>query len=147
MAKVIKEIMIMLLVCLLGMLIFAVAFYEFIPNRKAVPEVVSYEATEKVKALMADDIDQRDDQVVLNYKVTSSDLNNYKVTKDYVPGKANPFAPVSKDPETRATTSNSGNSGNSGNGNSGSTQETNTGTESSTSENNTSSLIDDGGTK
>ena len=146
MGKVIKEIMIMLLVCLLGMLLFAVAFYEFIPNRKVVPEVVNYEASEKIKELMADDIDQRDDQVVLNYKVTSSDLNNYKVTKDYVPGKANPFAPVAQDPETKATTNNSGNSGNSGNSNSGSTQETNTGTESSTSEN-TSSLIDDGGTK
>ena len=39
MAKIIKEIIIMLLTCLAGMLLFAVILYEYIPNRKVVPEI------------------------------------------------------------------------------------------------------------
>lgn len=139
MGKVIKEIMIMLLVCLVGMLLFAVAFYEFIPSRKVVPDVTQYSASEKVQELLADNIDKTNDQVVLTYKVTSSDLNNYKVTKDYVPGKANPFAEVSKDPETNATTNNT-NSSTTSNTTSANTQNSNSTTT-------TNSLIDDGGTK
>ena len=104
MSKIIKEIIIMLLTCLVGMLLFAVIFYEYIPNRKIVPEVSQYAPSEQVKEIMADDIDKRNDQVVLTYKVTGSDLNNYKVTKDYVPGKANPFGAVSQDVEASATT-------------------------------------------
>lgn len=49
MAKIIKEIIIMLLVALAGMLLFAVIFYEYIPNRKVVPEVIQYSASEKIK--------------------------------------------------------------------------------------------------
>ena len=139
MGKVIKEMMIMLLVCLVGMLLFAVAFYEFIPSRKVVPEVTQYSVSEQVQELLADDIDKRNDQVVLTYKVTSSDLNNYKVTNDYVPGKANPFAPASQDPETNATTNNT-NSSTTSNTVSGNTQSSNSTTT-------TNSLIDDGGTK
>ena len=49
MTKIIKEIIIMLLVALAGMLLFAVIFYEYIPNRKVVPEVSQYSASEKIK--------------------------------------------------------------------------------------------------
>ena len=139
MGKVIKEMMIMLLVCLVGMLLFAVAFYEFIPSRKVVPEVTQYSVSEQVQELLADDIDKRNDQVVLTYKVTSSDLNNYKVTNSYVPGKANPFGPVAQDPETNATTNNTSSSTTS-NTTSENTQSTNSTTT-------TNTLIDDGGTK
>ena len=142
MGKIIKEMMIMLLVCLLGILIFAVIFYEFIPNRKVVPEVNQYMASEQVKELMADDIDKRDDQVVLTYKVTSSDLNNYKVTKDYVPGKANPFGPVAQDPETNATTNTT-----TGNTNSSTTTNTSETTDTTIENTTTNTLIEDGGTK
>ena len=144
MSKVFKEIMIMLLTCLVGILLFAVIFYEYIPNRKVVPEVTQYAASEQVKEAMADDIDQRNDQVVLTYKVTSSDLTNYKVTKDYVPGKANPFAVVSQDAEASATTKN-GTNGKNSNSNSGTSSKSG-GTSSGTTSN-TGSLIDDGGTK
>ena len=49
MAKIIKEIIIMLLTCLAGMLLFAVVLYEYIPNRKVVPEVAMYNASDKIK--------------------------------------------------------------------------------------------------
>ena len=145
MSKVIKEIIIMLLVCLVVMLLFAVIFYEYIPNRKIVPEVAEYKASEKVKELLADDVDKRNDTIVKTFEVTSADLNNYKITNEYVPGKANPFASVIQDPETgaKANTTTSGNT---------TTQPTeeNTSTEQiNTSTTNTSSgrLIENEGTK
>ena len=113
MSKVIKEIIIMLLICLVVMLLFAVIFYEYIPNRKIVPEVVQYQATEEVKQQLADDIDQdNDDKIVLTYEVTSSDLYNYEVTNDYVPGKAAPFAVIVDEPEETEETDNTTNSTN-----------------------------------
>ena len=118
MSKIIKEIIIMLLVCLVGMLLFSVIFYEYIPNRKIVPEVTQYSASDKIKEQMADDIDKKDDQIVKTFEVTSSDLNNFKVTKDYVAGKANPFATVASDAESNATTSKSTSNNNSSSGSS-----------------------------
>lgn len=116
MAKTIKEIIIMLLVCLVTMLVLAIALYQYIPNRKAVPEIVTYVATEDVQDLLEDDIDTRsdDDNVILTYEVTSSDLNNYQRINAYVPGKSNPFAAYSGTPTTEATDSNNGENQNSG---------------------------------
>lgn len=92
--KVIKEIIIMLVVCLLTMLVLAIALYQYIPSKKIVPEISTYTASADVQDLLEDDIDSRTnkDKVILTYEVTSSDLNNYQTTKDYVPGKSNPFS-------------------------------------------------------
>jgi len=145
MTKIIKELIIMLLVCLVGMLLFAVVFYEYIPNRKIVPEVAKYEASEQVKEMLADTVDQQEtNKVVTTYSVTSSDLVNYKATKDYVPGKSNPFATVAEDPETGSTTKKSGNDTNKGT----KSTETTSGNGSSSSSGNTSNTnSDDTGTK
>lgn len=109
MAKVIKEIIIMLLTCLAGMLLFAVIFYEFIPNRKVVPEVAQYNASEKIKELKADDIDKKNETIIKTFEVTSSDLTNYKIANDYVPGKADPFGSSKTSPDAGSTTKKSGN--------------------------------------
>lgn len=113
MTKYIKEIIIMLLVALAGMLLFAVIFYEYIPNRKVVPEVSQYSASEKIKELKADDIDKRNEQVIKTFEVTSSDLSNYKVTNDYVAGKSDPFEPIAESPDSGSTTTKPGNNNNS----------------------------------
>ena len=111
MAKVIKEIIIMLLVCLITMLILAIGLYKYIPNRKAVPEVVTYTASEDVKDLLEDNIDKKSDSddVILTYEVTASDLTGYQSINTYVPGKSNPFAAAS------SSTSNDGNNNSSSN--------------------------------
>ena len=122
MGSIIKEVIIMLLVCLVGILLFAVIFYEFIPNRKVVAETVKYQATSEVRQLLSDNVDNRENQVLKTYTVTSSDLNNYEQTNDYVPGKADPFAEVSESIKGKGSTksssksgSSSGNSSSSGN--------------------------------
>lgn len=119
MAKVIKEIIIMLVICLLTMLVLAIALYRYIPNRKAVPEVVTYTASEDVQDLLEDNIDTKSDQdnVILTYEVTASDLSGYQSTNTYVPGKSNPFAPVSSSVSTDGGTDSS-NSGSDNNGSS-----------------------------
>ena len=104
MTKAIKEIIIMLLVCLVTMLILAIALYQYIPSRKEVPEVERYVASEEVQDLLDDNVEQRlDDQkkdAVL--VLTSNDLKNYQKTYDYIPGKANPFTLYEKSVEGEA---------------------------------------------
>ena len=109
MAKIIKEIIIMLLVCLAGMLLFAVVLYEYIPNRKVVPEIAQYNPSEKIKELKADDIDKKNETIIKTFEVTSSDLANYKVANDYVAGKSNPFGSGKTNPDSDSSTKKSGN--------------------------------------
>ena len=132
MAKVIKEIIIMLLVCLLTMLVLAIALYRFIPNRKVVPEVVTYTASEEIQDLLDDNIDKKSDanDVISTYEVTASDLSGYQTTNVYVPGKSNPFA------ETNTSTSTS--DGTSGENNSNHSENNNQATNSTTNNNNSS---------
>ena len=117
MAKVIKEIIIMLVICLLTMLVLAIALYRYIPNRKAVPEVVTYTASEDVQDLLEDNIDTKSDQdnVILTYEVTASDLSGYQSTNTYVPGKSNPFAPASSSVSTDGGSDSNNSGDNNGN--------------------------------
>ena len=96
MAKIIKEIIIILLICLITMLIFAVVLYDYIPNRKIVAEVAQYATSEEIEVQLADDIDSEEKEVVLTYEVTSKDLTSYEVANEYIPGKADPFAAVTQ---------------------------------------------------
>ena len=162
MAKVVKEIIIMLLVFLVTLLLFAVIFYEYIPARKNVVEIETYSETSKVSDLLADDIDKQEKDVLLTYQggeyeVTSSDLKNYQATDKYVPGKADPFSEVkSKDSDeasdatTNSTSKNSDT--NKSDTNTTSTKGTSSNKKSATTdntvdENKTNTFIDDKGTK
>ncbi|MBR0428025.1 MAG: hypothetical protein IJK18_07505 [Clostridia bacterium] len=135
MTKIIKEMIIMLLVALASMLLFAVIFYEYIPNRKVVPEVLQYSASEKIKELKADNIDQRNEQVIKTFEVTSSDLSNYKVTNDYVAGKSDPFDPTKQSPDASSSTKKPGSEDNS---NSSTTENTSTDTDTKSTDTNSS---------
>ena len=108
MTKIIKEIILMLLTCLAGMLLFAVVFYNYIPNRKIVPEIAVYNASEKIKELKSDDIDKRNETIIKTFQVTSSDLTNYKIANDYVAGKSNPFGSAKTNPDAGSSTKNGG---------------------------------------
>ena len=111
MTKVIKEIIIMLLICLISMLILAVALYDYIPNRKVVAEVSTYTTSQEIETQLADDIDSEEKEVVLTYEVTSQDLSSYEVKNEYIPGKSNPFAAATEtvDGNSEENTASSGN--------------------------------------
>ncbi len=95
MAKnVLKEIIIILLLTLAIILILGVLLYDYVPMNKVVPETITYTASEETKKALEEKAEIEQDEVILTYEVTSTDLNNYKQTSDYKAGRKNPFSDV-----------------------------------------------------
>ena len=93
MAKsIIKEIIIMLLLCLAIIIVLGLLLYDYVPMSKVVPEPVSYTTPEEVQQELKEAGSVDESQVIMTYEVDSTDLNNYKNIKNYKPGKANPFS-------------------------------------------------------
>ena len=109
MAKsIIKELIIVLLLCLAIILVLGILLYEYVPVSKTIPNEVSYTTPEEEELLTSSDVDEN--QIVMTYEIDSTDLNNYKKIQNYKPGKANPFSSY----ETQASGSNAGSSQTSG---------------------------------
>ena len=147
--SIIKEIIIILLLCLAIIVVLGLLVYDYVPMAKVVPEPVSYTTPEDVKEELVQAGEVDDNQVIMTYEVNSSDLNNYEKIKNYNPGKANPFSSY------QSQTNENGN-GNATDGNTtsttGSTKDTtNANTNSNTTTNNSSSsgghFFQDKGTK
>lgn len=127
--SIIKEIIIMLLVCLAILLVLCILLYDFIPSNKILPAEVSYQASEEIQKELDSAVSGENTKVVLSYEVTSTDLKNYEKSDDYNAGKVNPFSTYVETPEGELegngngsnTNSNSGSTSNqnssSGNGN------------------------------
>ena len=131
MAKnVIKEIIIMLLLCLAIILVLGVLLYEYVPMSKTVPNPVSYTTPEDVQQELAASSDVDNSQIILTYEVDSTDLNNYERINDYQPGKANPFSSYETSGEN-TTTNGSATGGSSSSSGSSSSNSNNTNTSSS----------------
>ena len=131
MAKnVIKEIIILLLICLAIILILGILLYEYVPMSKTVPNPVSYTTPEDVQQELASSSDVDTSQVILTYEVDSTDLNNYERINDYQPGKANPFSSYETSGEN-TTTNGSATGGSSSSSGSSSSNSNNTNTSSS----------------
>ena len=124
--KVIKEIIIMLLLCLAIILILGVLLYEYVPSNKIIPDEVSYTTPTAVQEELSKSEDVESDEVILTYSVDSTDLDNYERINTYVPGKPNPFSSYETSGEdtnqsgSSTGSSNSGTSTSTGTNNSGS---------------------------
>lgn len=89
---IIKEICIMLLLCIAILLILGVIFYDYIPSNKAVPnKLEAYTTSETVKTEISERITELETPEV-SYEVTSADLNLYQQKHSYTSGKINPFS-------------------------------------------------------
>ncbi|MEI3410612.1 MAG: hypothetical protein V8S04_00910 [Clostridia bacterium] len=122
MAKnIIKEIIIMLLLCLAIILILGVILYEYVPSNKILPEEVSYVTPQNIKEELNSSNSVEEDKVILTYEIDESDLTNYQRIKDYKPGKVNPFSTY----EEKTEENQSQNGQNTTNNNSGSTNSDN----------------------
>ena len=131
MAKnVIKEIIILLLLCLAIILLLGILLYEYVPMSKTVPNSVSYTTPEDVQQELASSSDVDNSQIILTYEVDSTDLNNYERINDYQPGKANPFSSYETSGEN-TTTNGSATGGNSTSSGSNSSSSNNSNTSSS----------------
>lgn len=114
--KVIKEIIIILLLCLAIILVLGVLLYEYVPINKIIPEAVSYTTPEDI----SEEINKEVDPIpIMTYSTNSTDLNNYERINTYVPGKPNPFSDYSSTSGQNTTNSSLGSSstGSSSNGN------------------------------
>lgn len=130
--KVIKEMIIILLICLAIILILGVLLYEYVPSNKIIPDAVSYTTPEAVQEELSKSEDVENDEIILTYSVDSTDLDNYERINTYVPGKPNPFSPYNETTTSGENTtqngSSTGASGNTGSGNStGTNQSANSG--------------------
>lgn len=87
-----KEIVLVLLLCLAIILIFGVLLYDYVPAHKEIPAEIAYSTPKDVadELKSADGVDE--DKVILTYKIDSTDLTNYQRVRDYKPGKTNPFS-------------------------------------------------------
>ena len=129
MAKnVIKEMVIILLLCLAIILVLGLLLYEYVPTGKIIPEEVSYTTPSEIKEEINKGENVEDEQVILTYSVDSTDLRNYERINTYVPGKTNPFSSY----DTSSTQGNNTTNGSQNNGN-GSSSNTNSGNNNSNS--------------
>ena len=111
--SVLKEIIIVLLLCLAIILILGILLYEYVPIAKTIPNEVSYTTPENVKQELLSSSDVDDSQIIMTYEVNSDDLSNYRRIQDYVPGKANPFSSYeTKEEDEEENGSSDGNSTN-----------------------------------
>ena len=115
MKSIIKEIFIILLLCLAICLVLGVIFYDYIPTNKVVPSTVeAYKTSNTIKDEISQEIVDYPKQNI-TLEITDSDLTRHKQEHSYESGKANPFAPASSGV---SGTTNSTNTGNTTGGNS-----------------------------
>lgn len=153
--NIIKEIIIMLLLCLAIILILGILLYEYVPSSKIIPEQVSYITPEDVKEELSKTENVDSENPVLTYSIDSTTLNNYQKINTYVPGKSDPFASYdstqssgTENNQNSGTTTKNNNTISSGNSNKTNSSSSNSGNSTnSTSTNTSTGYLPDKGTK
>ena len=100
--KVAKEIFIMALLLMIVVFMIGLVFYEYMPNKKVIPEAISYSAdssTTKILQEIAastgsgdDDSSGVDDILLQSYSIGQQELSTAASKHSYTSGKTNPFA-------------------------------------------------------
>lgn len=100
-----KEIFIMLLLCIAIVLILGILFYDYIPTNRVIPTKVAYTTPNDVKEEINEQITEIE-KTEISYEITDADLNIYKQTSSYRPGKKDPFSLTETLENTNNTNSN-----------------------------------------
>ncbi len=106
--NILKEIIIILLLTLAIILLIGVLLYDYVPMNKVIPEKVKYTASEEVKQISTELNEKKEEIPITSYTVTSTDLNDYKKVKEYIPGRKNPFGTIEEQVENNKETSGQG---------------------------------------
>ena len=147
MAKnIIKEIIIMLLLCLAIILVLGVLLYEYVPSNKVIPDEVSYTTPENIKEELSKSDGVDDEQVILTYSIDATDLNNYERINTYVAGKPNPFSSYDTSSSSGEDTEQNGSSNGSSSKNPGTSNSSGSSNNSGSSGSNSNSGTSSGGT-
>lgn len=89
--SIIKETFIMLLLCTAIVLVLGIIFYDYIPSNRVIPTREAYVSPENVRSEIDAQITELE-KTEVSYEITDSDLNLYKQTSSYKPGKSDPFS-------------------------------------------------------
>lgn len=124
MSKIIREVFIILLLCMIVIFTIGLLFYDCIPHKNEKIESIEYVAdkkvTETIKEIEAnnnsDVVSDKDDSLLKSYSIGKDDLNEFASENYYETGKKDPFAEYSASVEEEAvktvTTVTTGNSTN-----------------------------------
>lgn len=136
MAKIFKNIMLMLGLFTVILMMIGILFYEYIPNGIEVKEPIEYVADEKVTKTLATIKDEekelfgttsgsnKEEKIIHAYSLDAGDLAVYEQADSYISGKSDPFSAIT----TQSTVGgeNNTNTNNSSNGNTSNTVNNNT---------------------
>ena len=141
MKSVIKEILIIVLLCCAVCLLLGVVFYDYIPTNKVIPsQVQAYQTSNTIKDEISQGVSNYETENYV-FEITDSDLSLYRQSDSYDPGKANPFASSALSENTTTNTVAEGtNTGNTtSNGNTSNNSSSGTSNQSNNSSNNSNS--------
>lgn len=102
--SIIKEIFILILLCVAIVLVLGIIFYDYSPTSKIVPNKVAYEIPTKVQEELNQTISNETTEIIVTYRVDESDLLLYQQAGSYDKGKINPFANLEDNSNTTNTT-------------------------------------------
>ena len=95
--SIVKQVIIILLACVAILLALALILYQYVPNNKTIPlKVEPYSAPENIKTEISETTQQELNGQVEMYEITDEDLEMYRSTKSYNPGKSDPFVAYSE---------------------------------------------------
>lgn len=97
--SILKEIFIMILLCLVIVLVLAIVFYDYVPTNKVIPMAVEYtmpEELSEVKEELDLMVANGQEEIIQTYEIEESDLNAYEKTSEA--GKTNPFEKYIEEP-------------------------------------------------
>lgn len=117
---ILKEGIIVILLCIAILLILSILFYDYNPIAKVIPNKIAYTAPEDIKGELEEEVEEEQIQIQNKvYMIEGSDLNIYKKSNTYNPSKENPFISTPVDSSTTSSdTVNTNIANNSGNNNS-----------------------------
>ena len=101
-----KEVIIILLLCIAILLVLSIMFYDYNPITKVVPNKVAYTTPEDVTNILEEENINANVEIEKRvYTIDGSDLTIYQKSKTYDPSKENPFVstPTSTDESTSST--------------------------------------------
>lgn len=104
--SIIKETIIVLLLCAIILFVLGILFYDYNPINKVVPNKIAYSAPENIKNELEENVQNTLSVENKIYTVEGSDLNVYKKSKTYNPSKENPFASTSSESENITSSGN-----------------------------------------
>ena len=110
--NIVKEIIIILLLCLAILLLLGILLYEYVPMNKTIPNTEAYSTPSNVKAELKEENANGD--LIQTYEINNSDLDDYKRIQNYKP--ADPFSSYEEN-ETNTGTNTTVNNSSSGDNN------------------------------